>query len=121
MRTKKGEQVIKSLRKNRKKGEQVIKSLRKNRKKREQVIKSLRKTVKRLLPSKIKLQVSFTGNKLSSCFIINDKTKFEHKHDVIYLGTWPETKCNDNYIVETKRQISKRVNTTRAETLHHIH
>lgn len=31
----------------------------------EQVVESVRKTVKRLLPSNIKLQVSFTGNKLS--------------------------------------------------------
>ena len=68
----------------------------------EQVIKSVRKTIKRLLPSNIKVQVSFTGNKLSSCFNIKDKTKFEHRHDVIYLGTCPETTCNDNYIGEAK-------------------
>ena len=43
----------------------------------EQVIKLARKTIKRLLPSKIKVQVSFTGHKLSSCFNIKDKTKFE--------------------------------------------
>ena len=66
----------------------------------EQVIKSVRKTIKRLLPSNIK--VSFTGNKLSSCFNIKDKTKFEHRHDVIYLRTCSETTCNDNYIGEAK-------------------
>ena len=75
----------------------------------EQVIKSVRKTIKRLLPSNIKVQVSFTGNKLSSCFNIKDKTKFEHRHDVIYLGTCPETTCNDNYIGEAKRRIFERV------------
>ena len=53
----------------------------------EQVIKSVRKSAKRLLPSNIKLQVSFTGTKLSSRFNIKEKTKFEYKHDVIYLGT----------------------------------
>ena len=68
----------------------------------EQVIKSVRRTIKRLLLSNIKVQVSFTGNKLSSCFNINEKTKFEHRHDVIYLGTCPETTCNDNYIGEAK-------------------
>ena len=36
----------------------------------------VRETVKRLLPSNIKMQLSFTGNKLSSCFNIMDKTKF---------------------------------------------
>ena len=46
--------------------------------KEEQAVKSVRKTIKRLLPSNIKVQVSFTGNKLSSCFNIKDKSKFEH-------------------------------------------
>ena len=44
----------------------------------EQAVKSVRKTIKRLLPSNIKVQLSFTGNKLSSCFNIKDKSKFEH-------------------------------------------
>ena len=68
----------------------------------EQVVKSVRKTIKRLLPSNIKMQVSFTGNKLSPCFSFKDTTKFEHRHGVIYLGTCPETMCNDNYIGEAK-------------------
>ena len=74
-----------------------------------QVIKSARKTIKRLLPSNIRVQVSFTGNKLRSCFNIKDKTKFEHRHDVIYLGTSPETTGNDNYTGEAKQQIFERV------------
>ena len=77
--------------------------------KREQVIKPVRKTVKRLLPSNIKLQVSLTGDKVRSCFNIKDKTKFEYRHDVIYLGTCPETTCNNNYIGEAKQQIFERV------------
>ena len=75
----------------------------------EQAIKTIRKTIKRLLPSNIKVQVSFTGNKFNSCFNIKDKTKFEHRHDVIYLWKCPETTCNDNYIGETKRRIFERV------------
>ena len=48
------------------------------------------------------MQVSFSGKKLSSCFNFKDKTKFEHRHDVIYLGACPKTMCNDNYIGEAK-------------------
>ena len=59
-------------------------------KKREHVIKSVRKIVKRLSPSNIKVQVSSTGE-LSSCFNIKDKIKFEHRHDLIYFGTCPES------------------------------
>ena len=44
--------------------------------KQEQLIKSVRKPVKRLLPSNIKVLVSFTGNRLSSCFNIKGKTEF---------------------------------------------
>ena len=55
------------------------------------------------------MPVSFTGNKLSSCFSIRDKTKFEHKHNVIYFRRCPEMTCNDNNIGEAKQQIFKRV------------
>ena len=57
----------------------------------EQVVESIRKTVKRLLPSNIKLQVSFICNKRTSHFKIKGKATFEHNHNVIYLGTGPET------------------------------
>ena len=76
--------------------------------KEEQAIKTIRKTIKRLLPSNIKVQVSFTGDKLNSCFNIKDKIKFEHRH-VIYLRKCPETTCNDNYIGEAKQRIFERV------------
>ena len=75
----------------------------------EQVIKTVRKAINILLPSNIQVQVSFTGNKLNACFNIKDKTKFEHRHDAIYLGKCPETTCNDNYISEAKRRIFQRV------------
>ena len=55
------------------------------------------------------MQVSFTRSKLSSYFNIKHKTKFEHRHDVIYLGAFPETTCNDNYVGEAKRRIFERV------------
>ena len=57
----------------------------------------------------MKVQLSFTGNKLSSCFNVKDKAKFEHRYDLIYLGACPETACNDNYIGEAKRRIFERV------------
>ena len=77
--------------------------------KEKQVIKLVRKTMKRLLPSKIRVQVCFTGNKLSSRFSIKDKTKSEHGHDVIYLETCPERTSNDYYIGEAKWRIFERV------------
>ena len=81
-----------------------------------QVVKSVSKTIKRLLPSNIKVQVSFTDSKLSPCFNVKDKTKFERRHDVIYLGTCPKTTCNDNYLVKQNDRSSRGLKTTTADT-----
>ena len=87
----------------------------------EQVIKSVRKTIKRLLPSNIKVQVSFTGNKLSSCFNIKDKTRYEHRHDVIYPGTCPGTTCKIIKFAKQNDKFSRGLKTTTAETLIHTY
>ena len=71
--------------------------------------KSLKRNLKSLLPSTFEVNVGFTGKKLSTCFQIKDQTKFEHKRDIIYLGTCPEDNCPDNYIGESGRRISERI------------
>ena len=71
--------------------------------------KSLKRNLKSLLPSTVKANIGFTGKKLSTCFQIKDQTKFEHKHDIIYLATCPEDNCSENYIRESGRRISKRI------------
>ena len=40
---------------------------------------------------------------------MKDVTEFKHSHDVIYQGKCPEIGCNDHYLGETGRRISKRV------------
>ena len=32
----------------------------------------------------VKLKITFIGNKLSSCFSVKGKIRFEHQHDLIY-------------------------------------
>ena len=71
--------------------------------------KSLKRNLKRLLPSTIRANIGFTGKKLSTCFQIRDQTKFEYKHDIIYLAICPEDKCSENYIGESGRRISERI------------
>ena len=46
------------------------------------IIRSMKKTLKILLPGTIKTDVAFKGKQLSSCFNIEDKTEFPHKHDL---------------------------------------
>ena len=61
------------------------------------------------LPNNVKTQVTFTGQKLSTQFNVKDRTKFEHKHDIIYFGKYPEQNCTDNYLGESARRISERI------------
>ena len=65
--------------------------------------------LQKLLPNNIKTKVAYPGKKLASNFNIKDKTKFEHQHDIIYLGDCPNKDCNDNYIGEVIRRIEERV------------
>ena len=44
----------------------------------------MRKRLESLLPDNVKTDVAFQGKQVSSCFNINDKTKFPHKHDFVY-------------------------------------
>ena len=39
----------------------------------------------------MQLEFGCTRSKLSKLFQIKNKTKFEHYHDVVHLGTCPET------------------------------
>ena len=70
--------------------------------------KSFKRNLKSLLPSTVKANIGFAGKKLSTCFQIKDQVKFEHKHDIVHLGTCPEDKYSENYISESGRQISER-------------
>ena len=73
------------------------------------IVKSMRKRSKTLLPDNAKTDVAFQGKQLSSCFNIKDKTKFPHKHDLVYHAKCAEESCNDDYVSKTARRISKRV------------
>ena len=41
--------------------------------------------------------------------ILKKKTKFPHKHDLVYHAKCAEESCNDDYVSKTKRCISERV------------
>ena len=62
------------------------------------IIKSMWKRLKTLLPDNVKTDVAFQGKQLSSCFNIKDKTKFPHKHDLVYHAKCAEESCNDDYV-----------------------
>ena len=70
--------------------------------KREQVVNSIRKRLNVILPRDIKI-TCYTGKRLSSCFKIKDKKKFDHEHDLVYHVKCLEELCTDDYIGESGR------------------
>ena len=73
----------------------------------ENVIRSLKNTLDKILPQDVKPKFIYTGTKLSAKFQIKDKTKDEHKHDLVYYGKCPE--CDESYVGETGRRLQDRV------------
>ena len=72
-------------------------------------LKSMSRYVYKLLPEHTKLEITFTGKRLNSCFSIKNKTSFEHQHDLIHNVFCTETSCRDNYVGETGRRIAERI------------
>ena len=69
----------------------------------------MKKTVHKLLPETVNTQIAYTGRKLSTCFQIKDKSKFDHQHDLVYDAKCPSELCDKNYIGESSRRIAERV------------
>ena len=69
----------------------------------------MKRYVSKLLPEHTKLEITFTGKKLNSCFSLKDKTSFEHQHDLAYYVNCTEPSCRDNYVGETGRRIIERI------------
>ena len=73
------------------------------------LIKPLEKRLHNLLPNHINTQVTYTRTKLSTCFNIKDRTKFEHQDNIVYHDKCPKVDCRDNYIGEASRRIFGRI------------
>ena len=64
-------------------------------------IKSMNSNIQRILPSIVKTRITYTGTKLGTKFQINDLTKNQHEHDLIYYSKCPEQNCDKDYLGET--------------------
>ena len=52
--------------------------------------------VHNILREDVETKFIYTGTKLSTKFHIKDKTKDEHKHDLVYYEKCPE--CDESYV-----------------------
>ena len=73
----------------------------------EKVLKFFKTTLYRSLPNNIETKRVYTGTKLCSNFHYKDKTKFDHKHDLVYYVKCPE--CQEDYIGEIGRRLHERI------------
>ena len=53
--------------------------------------------------------VSYTVEKLSTCFNVKDKTAFNHEHDIAYYVKCPEESCLPDYVGESGRRVLEQV------------
>ena len=47
------------------------------------------------------------GKKLSTRFPVKDRTKFEHRHQVVYFSHCANVTCNETFLRETGKQINE--------------
>ena len=73
------------------------------------IVNSMKRYVNKILLKNLKVEKSFTGQRLSSCFKTKDRTKFEHQHDIIYQVKCSAENCSDDYIRESARRIIERI------------
>ena len=50
----------------------------------------MNKTITNVLPKRVKIHITYKGQKLSSRFQIKHKINEKHKHDLIYYTKFPE-------------------------------
>ena len=73
----------------------------------EKIIESFKTTLYRSLPNNIATKVVYNGTKLGFNFQIKDKTKFDHKNDLVYYVKYLE--CQEDYIGEVGRRLYERI------------
>ena len=74
-----------------------------------QLLSKMKKQLKKRIPSNVKTCITYEGTKLSTQFPVKDRTKFEHRHNVVYFSRCPNATCNDTYVGETDRRIKERI------------
>ena len=60
------------------------------------------------IPSNVKSSITYTDRKLGTTFQIEDFTKNQQEHDLIYYSKCPEPNCDKDYLGETGRIIIER-------------
>ena len=75
-------------------------------KKGEDIVKEIKKHLKKYKEHNLSTRISFKAKRLSSCFNLKDKIAKKHEHNVVYEVKCPD--CDHMYIGECGRRIHER-------------
>ena len=72
------------------------------------IISSMQRQANQVPPDDVIMMVSYTGEKLSTCFNVKDKTTLNHEHDIVFYAKYPEESCSHDYLGESGRRKNSR-------------
>ena len=67
----------------------------------------MKRQLKKSIPPNVKTCITYESTKLSTQFPVKDRTKFEHRHNIVYFSHCPNVTCNKTYVGETDRKIKE--------------
>ena len=74
-----------------------------------QLLSKMKRQLKKSIPSNVKTYITYEDSKLSTQFPVKDRTKFAHRHNIVYFSRCPNVTCNETYVGETETKIKERI------------
>ena len=69
----------------------------------------MKKQLKKSIQLKVQTCITYESRKLSAHFPEKDRTEFEHRHNIVYFGSFPKVNYNVTYVGEADRRNKKRI------------
>ena len=73
------------------------------------LLSKMKKYLNKLLPTEVKTTVTYQSKKLGTKFQLKDKTRFNHRNNLVYYSKCPNKTCNEDYVGETDRRNEERI------------
>ena len=74
-----------------------------------QLLSEIKKQLKKKILSNVKTCITYEGIKFSTQLPVKDRTKFEHRHNLVYFSHCPNATCNETYVGQTDRTTKERI------------
>ena len=73
------------------------------------LLSKMKKHLNKSLPTEVKTTVTYQSKKLGTKFQLKDKTRFNHRNNLVYYSKCPNKTCNEDYVGETDRRNEERI------------